>query len=192
MSILVGPRLWSLVASFVNKKYISYRPVDFANQAGYAPGIKSERPGGSVFITAQILLTVVTLGYSLVPAIADFNATHATNPLWTPHARFHVVWQVMSYLCFGLMGLYFIWASPFAAHSTGMWIAAALAASAYIGFFSASFGKSIYGGAQYDSNGVPPIRLGALELDVNWTVFTVMAVVWLVGVYCLSTVAAGA
>jgi hypothetical protein len=45
-------------------------------------------------LIARALLTLNTLGYSLGPAIADFNRTHATNPLWTPHARFHVVWQV--------------------------------------------------------------------------------------------------
>jgi hypothetical protein len=46
-------------------------------------------------IFARILLTVVTAGYAVAPLIADLNSTHATNPLWTPHARFHVVWQVL-------------------------------------------------------------------------------------------------
>jgi hypothetical protein len=36
-------------------------------------------------IAARVLLTLATLGYSLLPALADFNKTHATNPLWTPH-----------------------------------------------------------------------------------------------------------
>ena len=47
-------------------------------------------------LLAKILLTIATLGYGLVTIKADFNATHATNPLWTPHARFHVVWQVLT------------------------------------------------------------------------------------------------
>ena len=40
---------------------------------------------------------------------ADFNKTHATNPKWTPHARFHVVWQISSYVGFGLLALALIW-----------------------------------------------------------------------------------
>jgi hypothetical protein len=139
-----------------------------------------------MYLTAQILLTVVTLGYGLIPAIADLNATHATNPLWTPHARFHVVWQVMSYVCMGLVSLYLIWANPLASRTAGLWIAAALAASAYAGFFAAAFGKPLYGGAQADANGVPPIRLGSLELDVNWTVFTIMAALWIVALCSLT------
>ena len=43
----------------------------------------------------NILITLVALATGLAPMRADFNATHATNPLWTPHARFHVVWQVL-------------------------------------------------------------------------------------------------
>ena len=46
-------------------------------------------------LTAKILVTLVAVATGLGPMRADFNATHATNPLWTPHARFHVVWQVL-------------------------------------------------------------------------------------------------
>ena len=42
-------------------------------------------------LLARILLTVVTLAYGFATVLADFNKTHATNPKWTPHARFHVV-----------------------------------------------------------------------------------------------------
>ena len=60
-------------------------------------------------LVAQVLLTLVTLGYSAVPTLADFNKTHATNPLWTPHARFHVVWQVSSYIGLAAIALALIW-----------------------------------------------------------------------------------
>jgi hypothetical protein len=46
---------------------------------------------------ARIFLTLTVLGYALVTVKAVFNKTHATNPKWTPHARFHVVWQILSY-----------------------------------------------------------------------------------------------
>jgi len=36
-------------------------------------------------LIARLLLTLNTLGYGLAPVFADFNKTHATNPLWTPH-----------------------------------------------------------------------------------------------------------
>ena len=58
---------------------------------------------------AKILLTLTVLGYALVTIKADFNKTHATNPQWTPHARFHVVWQILSYSGVGLIALYLIW-----------------------------------------------------------------------------------
>jgi hypothetical protein len=51
-------------------------------------------------LLARILLTLVTLGYGLATVFADFNKMHATNPQWTPHARFHVVWQICSYVGF--------------------------------------------------------------------------------------------
>jgi hypothetical protein len=40
---------------------------------------------------ARLLLSLVTLGYGLVTVKADFNKTHATNPLWTGHARFAAI-----------------------------------------------------------------------------------------------------
>jgi hypothetical protein len=141
------------------------------------------------FVT-QVLLTITSLGYSLIPTIADFNATHATNPKWMPHARFHVVWQVMSFNCFALLALYLIWGSPPNLGVAPLWLAAALSVCAYAGFFCASFGKPIYGGAQFDVNGVQPFRVSfggkSLLLDVNWSIFTVMAALLAAGVVTLA------
>ncbi len=140
-------------------------------------------------LPAEILLTVATLGYSLIPAIFDLNATHATNPLWIGHARFHVVWQVVSYVCFGLISLFLIWA-PGDAHIAHLWLATALGASAYVGFFSAVFGKHLYGGTNYDPNGVLPVRpplIGRfVAFEVNITLFTITSTVLVVGAICLA------
>ena len=126
-------------------------------------------------LVARALLTLNTLGYSLGPAIADFNRTHATNPLWTPHARFHVVWQVLSYLGIGLISLWLIWTAGPAAK---LWLAVALAAAMYAGFFATVVAMPRFGGSVADANGVPPIatvNLGGkpLVLDANVTVFCV-------------------
>ena len=145
-----------------------------------------------MLLTAKILLTIVTLGYSLIPAIADFNKTHATNPKWLPHARYHVVWQVSSYICMAFIALYLIWAGAGRFGLAGLWLAAGLAASAYIGFYAAAVTKPIYGGAQYDANGVLPVNVPIggkpVAIDVNLAVFTFMSVLLVVAALCLMQV----
>ena len=141
---------------------------------------------------ARILLTLVTLGYGFVTILADFNKTHATNPRWTPHARFHVVWQISSYIGFGLMALALIWLpGPYAIGR--LYLAAAMGAIVYASFFAALFAMPLYGGAAYDDNGyVPfaaPVPLVAKRWDLNITAFSVLALLLIAGT--LSTAAAG-
>jgi hypothetical protein len=33
----------------------------------------------------------------------DFSRAHASNPRWTRHARFHVVWQIVSQCLFAAL-----------------------------------------------------------------------------------------
>jgi hypothetical protein len=124
-------------------------------------------------MVTKILLTVITLGFSVIPTIFDFNETHATNPEWLPHARFHTVWQVISYDCIALIALCLIW-WPGELAVARSWLATGLAASVYAGFFAAVFGKKLYGGANYDTNGVQPVPFLGLEFDVNISIFTTM------------------
>lgn len=140
-------------------------------------------------LIARVLLTLATLGYSLGPAIADFNATHATNPAWTPHARFHVVWQVASYIGIALIGLGLIWiAGPLA--TPRLYLAVLLAASVYAGFFATAFAMSAFGGRLIDANGYPPFTTvevagRAVPLDRNTTVFSVMVAILVLGVLAI-------
>jgi hypothetical protein len=126
-----------------------------------------------MLLSAQILLTIVTLGYSVIPSIFDFNETHATNPQWTPHARFHVVWQVCSYDCIALVALWLIW-WPSEMAIVHRWLATGLAAGVYAGFFCAVYAKKLYGGANFDMNGVKPFYILGWELDANVSIFTTM------------------
>jgi hypothetical protein len=140
-------------------------------------------------LVARILLTLNVLGYSLGPCIADFNKTHATNPQWVRHARFHVVWQVLSYCGVGLISLGLIWiAGPTAV--LRLWIAAALAAAVYLSFYTTAFSMRLFGGSVSDPNGVPPIatvQLGGrpVALDTNVVVFCVQIVILLIAVILL-------
>ena len=137
---------------------------------------------GNLF--ARILLTLATLGYSAITILADFNRTHASNPSWTGHARFHVVWQISSYSGFGLLALALIWApGPYAVER--LYLACAFAAIVYVAFFIALFTMPIYGGRTYDDNGylpfVPPLGITRKLWDVNITAFTVTSIVLIAG-----------
>ena len=97
----------------------------------------------------------MTLGYAVATVIADFNNTHATNPKWTPHARFHVVWQISSYVGFGLLALALIWwPGPLAIER--LYLAALMGAVVYAAFFVAVVTMPVYGGGAYDDNGYQP------------------------------------
>jgi hypothetical protein len=127
-------------------------------------------------LLARILLTLVTLGYGFATILADFNKTHATNPKWTPHARFHVVWQISSYAGLGLLALALVWLpGPYAFER--LVLVAVMAAIVYAAFFIAVLAMPLYGGGAYDDNGyqpfAAPVPIIAKRWDVNITIFCV-------------------
>jgi hypothetical protein len=135
-------------------------------------------------LAARVLLTVATLGYGAVTMKADFNATHATNPLWTPHARFHVVWQVLSYAGVGLIALGLIWiGGPM--ETERLYLAGLLGVAVYGAFFVAMFSRTVYGGVLYDENGYLPFKApigpSGWKWDVNVTAFTLMSTILVLG-----------
>jgi hypothetical protein len=44
----------------------------------------------------KILLTIAAIQYGVVPPIVDFTESHVFNGAWPPHARFHMVWLVLT------------------------------------------------------------------------------------------------
>lgn len=135
-------------------------------------------------LIARILFTLATIGWAALTVVADFNKTHATNPKWTPHARFHVVWQISSYVGFGLMALALIWApGPYPVER--LYLVAVMGAIVYAAFFVALAAMPLYGGAAYDKNGYQPFKapvpLFADKWDANITAFSIQLVILAAG-----------
>jgi uncharacterized membrane protein len=140
-------------------------------------------------LLARILFTLTTAGWAVGTVIADFNQTHATNPKWTPHARFHVVWQILSYAGFGLLALALLWwPGPMAAER--ITLAALFSVIVFGAFYAALFSMPVYGGHAYDDNGYrpfdAPVPLIAEKWDVNITVFSIQIVLLAAGVIALA------
>ena len=133
---------------------------------------------------ARILLTLSVLGYGLATIKADFNKTHATNPAWTPHARFHVVWQILSYTGVGLVALYLLWIDG-PRPLERLYLATALSVAIYGAFFVTVFARPVFAGALYDENGYlpfkPPIGPQHWRWDANVTAFTILSLITFAG-----------
>lgn len=140
-------------------------------------------------LLARVLFTLTTAGWAVGTVIADFNKTHATNPKWTPHARFHVVWQILSYTGFGLLALILLWwPGPMAAERIAL--AALISMIVFGAFYAALFSMPIYGGHAYDDNGYQPfeapVPLIAKKWDVNITAFSVQVILLAAGFIALA------
>lgn len=135
-----------------------------------------------MILTAKILLTLVTLGYSAIPSFFDFNDSHATNPSWTGHARYHVVWQVTSYDYIALIMLYLTWTTG---HESHLWVPALMACAIYGGFWTALLTKGKYGGVLQDAvNGVPQFHYNLFgwifAVDANISLFSPISLLTLI------------
>ena len=97
----------------------------------------------------------------------DMNRTHAANPLWLQHARFHVVWQAATTTGLAIVELALLFACPPITPSR-FYLALTLAALPAFGFFVALVTRGIYGGTLSDPNGIRPLVIrGVLRIDLN-------------------------
>jgi len=140
-------------------------------------------------LPAYLLISLVALATAIGPMRADFNATHATNPLWTPHARFHVVWQVLSQAGVSILILYLLWGANFPGHA---WIAAIMNFNWGFTFYLTLFNMKRFAGALSDVNGIPPFKFnigGQIRtIDTNLFLGTILMVVNLIAVALLALV----
>jgi hypothetical protein len=145
-------------------------------------------------LVARILFTLMTAGWALLTVVADFNKTHATNPRWTPHARFHLVWQISSYVGFGFLAFALIWwPGPLAVER--LYLVALMGAIVYAAFFTALAAMPIYGGSAYDENGYlpfkAPVPIISKKWDANITAFSIQLVLLVAGLLAVTGAFAG-
>jgi hypothetical protein len=58
---------------------------------------------------ARALITIVTLLTLAGSNLADWNHTHIFSEMWSPHARFHGVWFVITVTLLSLLSLWLVW-----------------------------------------------------------------------------------
>lgn len=123
------------------------------------------------------LMSTAILMYGVVPVLADFNRTHARNPKWPAHARFHVVTQVLTTSLVAAVALWLLW-SPAVAPAFGICVAALLSFCVLGGFFASAAVRKLYGGTlSDDEGGIARVR----NVDLNTLNFGGAAVLLVCG-----------
>src|SRR4051812_26305878 len=103
-------------------------------------------------LLARLMLTAVAAGQGITPLFIDLNRTHATNPLWPGHARFHVVWQTFALTLSAIVEVALIWWLS-AASRQFFYLAALLTSLPMIAFLLAAITRQKYAGTLHDPNG---------------------------------------
>lgn len=112
-----------------------------------------------------ILMTIAIVQFGAIPLVVDLNASHATNSEWPPHARFHVVTQVLTTSAFSALALYFLWGlrgDP----AIGVCIATAIGLTVLVGFLASASATRFYGGAVSLRQGLAGMRFGRIDGNV--------------------------
>lgn len=137
---------------------------------------------------ARVLLAMLCGLQGLGTLAIDLGRAHATNPQWTRHARFHVVWQVAGTALLSLLALAIL-LTPGRLQQERFYLAAMLAAIPMLSFFVAFIARGLYGGALFDPNGIPPLRISVLgsetRIDLNLAVeiFAIFVLVTIVELF---------
>lgn len=95
-------------------------------------------------------------------AVIELNRTHATNPFWHGHARFHLVWQNLTAILVAGALITLLWM-----RDERFYLVAGFTLLPLIAFLLANVARPLYNGSMSDPNGVPPIRIGDRSVDGN-------------------------
>ena len=119
-------------------------------------------------MTSKYLTTICLLLGTILPLIVDTGHTHLLNPDWDAHSRVHEVWRLSTNIFIAGIGLYLLWISNYSL------LPALLSVCIVLGFFSAIFTMSLYGGVPIGEGIDAPNPYG---IPANIFVFLIIAII---------------
>ncbi len=102
----------------------------------------------------QYSITFAVMLYAVAVPILEINQTHVFNPDWTPHAKIHEVWQLITNTAIGMLCLYLVWVKK------QLKTSAILSIMVTGGFLLAYTIKHLYGGSMKYLDGSEKNLLG--------------------------------
>lgn len=102
----------------------------------------------------KIAITFSVVLYAIVVPFLDISETHVWNPDWTPHARIHEVWQLITNSSIGVLCLWLVW------YKKEVQLSTILSLIVTGGFLLAFFLKDGYGGSMKYLDGSEKTVLG--------------------------------
>lgn len=113
---------------------------------------------------ARGLLSFLCGAQGIATLAIDLNRTHATNPRWPSHARFHLVWQATSYAVLSLLEVTLI-LIPGPMQRERFYLAAALTSVPILGCLAAFFCSRLYDGSIFNPDGIRPVRVAIFGVE---------------------------
>lgn len=125
---------------------------------------------------ARVGLSALCAIQGIATVVLDLNRTHATNPEWTPHARFHVVWQTLNTAMLAVVELGLLWGGLLG-ETAGFYLTLLLTNLSPTAFLATWVFKRQFGGSLSDANGIRPLQLplGGKVIDVDMNLVAVLA-----------------
>lgn len=104
-------------------------------------------------------ITFSVLLYAFVVPVLEINETHVFSPDWTPHAKIHEVWQLITNSSIGLLCLWLVWKKK------EYFISSLLSIFVTGGFLLAFLIKDTYGGSMKFQDGTEK-AIGGINIGV--------------------------
>jgi hypothetical protein len=132
---------------------------------------------------ARVLLSLLCGIQGIATVAIDLNRTHATNPRWVGHARFHVVWQTLTMALLAVVELVLLWGG-WVGEERGFYLALALTGLSPVAFMVSCATRRAFGGTLFDPNGIPPlpVRVGSRVVKVDMNLAAVVGALVALGV----------